>query len=65
VDSLKSPGTLNSSISIQIAQIYENGERSVQVQIPDVQRQTIFSDCGVFANANLTEVSYNNYDVDF
>ncbi len=65
VDSLKSPRTLNSSISIQIAQIYENGERSVQVQIPDVQRQPNYTDCGVFAIANLTEVLHNNYDVDF
>lgn len=57
--------TLNSSVSIQASQIYDNGKDRLKVLIPDIQRQSNYSDCGVFAIANLTEILFTNFTVDF
>lgn len=62
VDSLYSPKTINSSISVQLSQIYANAKSDViRVSVPHVQRQEDFSSCGVFAIAYLTELLHDNF----
>lgn len=47
---------LNSSIKIQLSQIYKNDTaKVVQVKIPRVQQQPNGIDCGLFAIANVVE----------
>ncbi|KAG1652267.1 hypothetical protein GQR58_026433 [Nymphon striatum] len=61
IDSLKTR-TLNANMNIQISQIYNSD--SITVLIPEVQRQSDYSDCGIFAIAFLTEIVLNNFNVD-
>ena len=65
LDSLKSNKTLNSNIQLQLSQMYSGGKNSLNIIVPDVQRQNNSSDCGVFAIAFLTEFLYCGFEFNY
>jgi hypothetical protein len=45
IDSLKSNRTVNANMSIQLSQLYHSRNNYLEIIVPDVQRQTISSEC--------------------
>ena len=63
LDSIKSSRSINTSMSVRLAQLYSSNSRSLDILIPDIQRQTNSSDCGVFSIAYLAELIFNDFNV--
>ncbi len=53
---------VNTTLQLQIAQIYGSGQDEIIVMIPEVQEQIGGNDCGLFAIANMIEFCSDRYN---
>lgn len=61
VDSAWSSSSITTSLSIQLAKIYGQETRKLQVEIPKIQRQPNGYDCGIYAAAHAVEFCFNGF----